>query len=63
MVDSNLVLETIVLDEGAVGSCIVVRLDFEVTTDAVLFNYFGTVNFFLNVELLPSNHVIKVLLF
>ena len=63
LVDGNLVFETIVLDEGAIGSRVVIRLDFEVATDAVLLNYFGAVDFFLNVKLLPSYHMIEVLLF
>ena len=63
LIDGNLVFETIVLDEGAIGSRVVIRLDFEVATDAVLLNYFGAVDFFLNVKLLPSYHMIEVLLF
>jgi len=63
LIDCNLVFETIVLNESAIGSGIVVRLDFKVATDAVLLNYFGAVYFFLDVKLLPSYHMIEVLLF
>lgn len=62
LINCYLVLQAIVLDEGTVSSCVIVRLDFEVTTNAVLLNYFSSVNLFLDVELLPRNHVIKVLL-
>lgn len=63
LIDGNLVFLTIVLDEGAISSRVVIRLNFEVATDAVLLNYFGAVYFFLDVKLLPSYHMIEVLLF
>lgn len=63
LVDSNLILKSVVLNKGAVGGGVVVWLDIKVAPNTVLLNYLGSVYLLFNVELFPSNHVLEVLLF
>jgi hypothetical protein len=62
LINGNLVLESVVLDEGTVSGGVVIWFDFEVTPDSILFDNFGAVNPFFDVELLPDYHVLEILL-